>query len=59
MWDLWWTKWPWDVFSPSTSVFLCQFQSIGAPLHGKMKKKTNNNNNNNNNNISLKVAVRL
>ena len=26
-------------FSPSTSVFLCQFHSTGAPLHGKMKKK--------------------
>jgi hypothetical protein len=20
MWDLWWTKWRWDRFSPSTSV---------------------------------------
>jgi hypothetical protein len=20
MWDLWWTKWHWDRFSPSTSV---------------------------------------
>jgi hypothetical protein len=20
MWDLWWTKWPWIKFSPSTSV---------------------------------------
>jgi hypothetical protein len=20
MWDLWWTKWPWGRFSPSTSV---------------------------------------
>jgi hypothetical protein len=27
-------------FSPSTSVFLCQFHSTGAPLLGKMKKKT-------------------
>jgi hypothetical protein len=25
-------------FSPSTSTFLCQFYSTGAPLHGKMKK---------------------
>jgi hypothetical protein len=25
-------------FSPSTSVFPCQFHSTGAPLHGKMKK---------------------
>jgi hypothetical protein len=25
-------------FSPSTLVFLCQFHSTGAPLHGKMKK---------------------
>jgi hypothetical protein len=23
-----------QVFSPSTSVFPCQFNSIGAPLHG-------------------------
>jgi hypothetical protein len=26
------------VFSPSTSVFPCHFQSTGAPLHGKTKK---------------------
>jgi hypothetical protein len=26
-------------FSPSTSIFLCQFHSTGAPLHGKTKKK--------------------
>jgi hypothetical protein len=40
MCDLWWTKWHWDrFFSPSTSVFLCQFHSTGAPLHGKTKKK--------------------
>jgi hypothetical protein len=25
-------------FSPSTSVFLCQFHSTGAPLQGKTKK---------------------
>jgi hypothetical protein len=25
-------------FSPSTSVFPCQFLSTGAPLHGKTKK---------------------
>ena len=29
------------VFSPSTSVFPCQFHSTGAPLHGKTEKKTN------------------
>jgi hypothetical protein len=28
-------------FSPSTSVFPCQFHSTGAPLHEKMTKKTN------------------
>jgi hypothetical protein len=28
-----------QVFSPSTSVFPCQFHFTGAPLHGKMKKK--------------------
>jgi hypothetical protein len=38
MWDLWWTKWHWDGFSLSTSVFPCQFHSTGAPLLGKMKK---------------------
>jgi hypothetical protein len=27
-----------QVFSPSTSVFPCQFHSTGAPLLGKMKK---------------------
>jgi hypothetical protein len=26
-------------FSPSTSVFPCQFHSTGAPLLGKIKKK--------------------
>jgi hypothetical protein len=26
-------------FSPSTSVFFCQFHSTGAPLHEKTKKK--------------------
>jgi hypothetical protein len=26
-------------FSPSTSVFPCQFHSTGSPLLGKMKKK--------------------
>jgi hypothetical protein len=25
-------------FSPSISVFPCQFHSTGAPLHGKIKK---------------------
>jgi hypothetical protein len=28
-----------QVFSPSTSVFLFQFHSTGAPLLGKIKKK--------------------
>jgi hypothetical protein len=28
-------------FSPSTSVFPCQFHSTGTPLHGKTKKQTN------------------
>jgi hypothetical protein len=27
-----------QVFSPITSVFLCQFHSTGAPLQGKTKK---------------------
>jgi hypothetical protein len=37
-WDLWWTKWHWDRFSPSTSVFPSQFHSTGAPLLGKTEK---------------------
>jgi hypothetical protein len=36
--DLWWTKWHWDRFFPSTSVFHCQFHSTGAPLLGKGQK---------------------
>jgi hypothetical protein len=32
MWDLWWTKWHWDRFSP------CQFYSTGASLHKKTRK---------------------
>jgi hypothetical protein len=35
---LWWTKWHWDSFSPSTSVSSCQFHSTGAPLLGKGQK---------------------
>jgi hypothetical protein len=37
MWDLWWAKWHWGRFSPSTSVFPYQFHSTSAPLHGKTK----------------------
>jgi hypothetical protein len=29
LWDLWWTKWHWNRFSPSTSC--CQYHSINAP----------------------------
>jgi hypothetical protein len=29
MWDLWWTKWHWDRFSP---------EHFSAPLEGKTKK---------------------
>jgi hypothetical protein len=25
MWDLWWTKWHGDRFSPSSSVLSCQY----------------------------------
>jgi hypothetical protein len=28
MWNLWWTKWHWDRFSPSTSVSLANSHSI-------------------------------
>jgi hypothetical protein len=38
MWDLWWTKWHWDRFSPEYFGFPCQFHSTGAPLLGKTKK---------------------
>jgi hypothetical protein len=38
-WDLWWTKWHWDRFFPSTYVFPCQFHSTGAPLLVKLKNK--------------------
>jgi hypothetical protein len=27
MWDLWWTKWRWDRFSPSISVSPANFHS--------------------------------
>jgi hypothetical protein len=38
MWDLWWTKWYWDRFSPNTYVFPFPFHSTGAPLLGKWQK---------------------
>jgi hypothetical protein len=28
MWDLWWTKWRWGRFSPSTSVYPANFYTI-------------------------------
>jgi hypothetical protein len=27
MWDLWWTKWRWSMFSPGTSVSPASFHS--------------------------------
>jgi hypothetical protein len=30
MWDLWWTKWHWGRFSPSTSVFLANSHSTNC-----------------------------
>jgi hypothetical protein len=27
MWDLWWTKWRWGRFSPSTSIYLANLHS--------------------------------
>jgi hypothetical protein len=38
MWDLWWTKWHWDRFSPQFFGFPCQFHSNGAPLLRKGQK---------------------
>jgi hypothetical protein len=29
MWDLWWAKWHWDRFSPSTSVSLANSYFTG------------------------------
>jgi hypothetical protein len=47
-------------FSPSTSVFPCQFHSTGALLLGKMKKKTDHLSSSSQGcTISLKAAVRL
>jgi hypothetical protein len=31
MWDLWWTKWHWGRFYPSTSVSLANSHSNSAP----------------------------
>ena len=31
MWDFWWTKWHWDMFSLRTSVSTCQYHSTNAP----------------------------
>jgi hypothetical protein len=33
MWDLWWTKWHWGRFSPSTSVSPANSHSPNAPQH--------------------------
>jgi hypothetical protein len=37
MWDLWWTKWHWDMFFPEFFVLPRQFDSTGAPLLGKVQ----------------------
>jgi hypothetical protein len=39
IWDLWWAKWHWEDFFPSTSVFPNQFPSTGAPIKWKNRKK--------------------
>ena len=31
IWDSWWTKWHWDTFLPSTTVYPCHCHSISAP----------------------------
>jgi hypothetical protein len=30
MWDLWWTKWRWGSFSPSTSAFPANIHSTNS-----------------------------
>jgi hypothetical protein len=32
MWDLWWTKWHWGKFSPSTSVSLANPHSTNCSI---------------------------
>jgi hypothetical protein len=56
MWNLWWTKWHWDRFFPSTSDFPCQFHSTGDPLQGKTRK--NESSSSQGCTTSLKAAVR-
>jgi hypothetical protein len=34
MWDLWWKKWHWGRFSPSTSVFPANSHSTDYPSSG-------------------------
>jgi hypothetical protein len=42
MCDVWWTKWHWERFSPSSSDFPCQYHSTAA-LHTNLILRMNNN----------------
>jgi hypothetical protein len=39
-WDLWWTRWHWDMFSPTFSVYPCQYHS--TVLHTHISPGVNN-----------------
>jgi hypothetical protein len=32
LWDLWWTKWHWERFHPSTAVFLADSYCTNCPI---------------------------
>jgi hypothetical protein len=66
MWDLWWTKWPWDRTFSELFGFSCQYYSILAPLEAVVQRHSttsidmnNNNNNNHNNGYAMTTATNL